>query len=169
MSNLFYKFIFNLSIHFPLKVRLKLNEDLDHIRNQYKKPWEIIWIVSIFLSTIVSVLAILAYDANIITSMLLIPFASPIIPLFAAFIFKPRDIDLDTLFINYRYEMFYSYQEAIDSLIIRYLLYIHPLRFLNTFVFSGPPSEQIIENFTIFYLIFGIALHFLKLYIKKTK
>lgn len=169
MSNLFYKFIFNLSIHFPLKVGLKLNEDLDHIRNQYKKPWQIIWIVSIFLSTIVSVLSILAYDANIITSMLLIPFASPIIPLFAAFIFKPRDIDLDTLFINYRYEIFYSYQEAIDSLIIRYLLYIHPLRFLNTFVFSGPPSEQIIENFTIFYLIFGIALHFLKLYIKKTK
>jgi hypothetical protein len=169
MNSLLYRVIFNLSVLFPLNIKRKMNEDLDYIRIQHKKSWRIIWMLSLIFSTIVSVLIVLIYDVNIVTSILLIPFSTPIIPLFAIFFYKAKEVDLNSVFIDYRYEIFSSYQETIDSLIIQYLLYIHPLRFLNTFIFNEQPSVQIIENASIFYLIFGIVLHFFRLYIKKTK
>lgn len=169
MNNLFYRIIFNLSVHFPLKLKVAIGDDLERIRNKHIISWRIIWLVSLFISSIVLVLAILLSEVNIVTSMLLIPFSTPIIPLLAAFFYKAKEEDLNYVFINYRYQLFSSYQETIDTLIIRYILYIHPLRFLNTFIFNEKPSVQIIENASIFFLIFGIALHFLRLFIKKTK
>lgn len=162
MKKLLMNGIINISIFSAIFNNKYIEESL-YYDGKRIKHWQLIWITSFSLSVILSLYLVYFFRLNLFLGILLIFFNTPILPIVLAFLYQDRKLDYSKFFENHKYELLTDFPKRIKNFINLYALYIHPLKMFTLLFYLKSPSEEIINKFYYFYIIFALTLFIIKL------